>query len=124
MRPYFDDDPVIILEVENNPDAILHTAFGPRQDTMVYLSERDVDRIRAGYACMNCLTGLRHDPNPESCPICGFAVKDEQSGRFAREHIGEVHLGPSVSDEDELAEMQEMEDRQKRISSIWVPRSI
>ena len=94
------------------------------------LDDETINRIRSGYACLQCLERFIENglPTawPETCPVCGYAVREKQAHDMGPEHRGEILVGPSTSDQYEIERLEE--DRRRRVfvpgSSIIVPRSI
>lgn len=93
---------------------------------MIY-SEEDAERIRAGYCCIHCGESQVDKgtcPFPENCWLCKFPMRDKQLERYETEWVGHVRLGPSSNLEEELAALEEIDARRKRVSSIAVPRAL
>lgn len=117
--------------MEPDHEHVLVSADGSMRDhfNMIY-SEYNAERIRLGYCCINCGES-QYDhgaPFPESCWVCGYKMGDKQLERYGMEFRGNVRVGPSTSLEDELALMEELEERQelarlgmKKTNSIVVP---
>lgn len=126
--------PAIPVEIEDDTENVLVRADGEiRRHVLLIFEEEDVERIRTGYCCLNCgESQVDHGaPFPEKCYLCGFEMRDKQRERFAKEFQGNVRVGPSTSNEDELAIAEEMLERQRyaemgfdvktRKPQIWVP---
>lgn len=90
-------------------------------------SEEDAERIRTGYCCIHCgesQVGQPVCPFPEDCWVCGFRMRDKQLERYEKEWVGHVRLGPGSSFEEELAALEELDQKAQRAPSIIVPRGI
>lgn len=107
-------DPVL---VEIDANHVLVSSDGTLRDHhQLDMSPRMAGEIREGYRCINCLEefephGLK--PWPKNCPMCKFEVSDKQARRFGMEFVGNVHVGPTTSIEDELLIAEEMLERQR-----------
>ena len=120
-----------IVWVEIDPNHVIVTSNGEvRQAPMIYLSEEDTGRIKAGYVCAKCFE-VQSSPFPKECLICKFPMADQQAEYVAKSYEGTVRLGPSTTYEEEndiMNEWAEKEalkrDRMPRNPQIWVPRSI
>lgn len=120
--------PVQILAVEEDENHVLIFSDGTyRSSFNVTVSDDDVGRIKAGYMCAICFEP--HDEAfPEECNACRFPMKYRQAAYVAKAYQGKVRLGPSTSLADELAAMDELEERHRRKTlgittpSIIVPR--
>lgn len=124
--------PAVPVATEEDPDHVVVTADGQiRRHYNQIFSDRDTERIRTGYCCINCgesQYGQDECPFPEKCWLCGFEMRERQLARFAQEFVGTIRVGPSTSIEDELAIAEEMVARERRkalisVPSIVIPRS-
>lgn len=102
----------------------------PRATPRLVISEEDFGRIQAGYVCIRCFEPQSR-PFPKKCETewCRFPMADRQAEYIEHQYDGQITLGPSTSDEDEIELMREMHARKRRESEIsapqiWVPRSI
>lgn len=103
--------PVIPIAIEVDGEHVLVTQDGRVRDShKVVYSEYDIGRMKAGYVCLKCHEDL-DTAFPDVCPICGFEMADKQSERFALEYQGTTWVGPTTTEEEELAIMQEMRAR-------------
>lgn len=121
--------PVIPIAVEEDEDHIqLHSDGTWRSSPRIILSEEDVGRMRAGYVCAKCWEPHRV-AFPRVCSVCKFPMADRQGEYLAKAYQGNVRMGPSSSLEDELAAIEELEERDRRaqwgpsVPQIVVPRS-
>jgi hypothetical protein len=120
--------PVIPLAVENDEGYVELRADGTvRRAARVILEADDIGRMQAGYVCAKCWEP-HPTPFPKECRICGFHMSDRQSEFLAKAYKGSERVGPSTTLADELALLEETEERMKReewgVSSpqIIVPR--
>ena len=97
-----------------------------REHFNLFYSEDDATRIRLGYCCIQCGESVvghgKGVPFPEECSVCKFPMARLQSERFAKEWMGSVRIGPSTSFADELAMLEELEEKQNPKPSILVPK--
>lgn len=113
--------PVIPLGVEEDQSHSLILRNGEERSAFnVTLSPEDVGRIKAGYVCARCFE-TQDSPFPTECWVCGFPMAERQSEFIAKAYQGEQRMGPSTSMEDELAALDEIEERQLRESRPSVP---
>lgn len=118
--------PVIPIGVEHDEDhVVVHRNGTFRSAVNVVLSEEDVGRIRAGYVCANCLEAQER-PFPKECWVCKFPMSEQQPEYVARAYQGTVRTGPSSSLEDELAALDELEERErmKEMGRIVTPQIV
>lgn len=122
--------PAIPLATEEDEKHVLVGSDGSirRHYNLIY-SEEDAERIRLGYCCIQCgESQVGHGdgaPFPEQCAICGFRMRDKQLQRYGQEWVGHIRLGPSTSLADELAALEELQEKQNRFvekGSILIPR--
>jgi hypothetical protein len=106
--------PVIPLAVEHDEGYVeIRTDGTVRRAARVILEPDDVGRMQAGYVCAKCWEP-HATPFPEKCRLCGFHMSDRQSEFLAKAYQGNERVGPSTSLEDELALLDEVEERMKR----------
>lgn len=97
------------------------------------LTEEQVERIRLGYICLQCLE-VHDAPFPDECAVCHFPMREKQAQQFAEDFRGAIRFGPQTTDEEEYAIAEEMiqkdaYDRATKLGlifpkpSIIVPRS-
>ena len=102
-----------ILEADGD---VLYFSDGrePRSAARVGFSEEDVGRMRSGYVCAQCFEDL-DTPYPDECPVCKFAMRDDQARLFAeRFQAGTEWVGPKTTLDEERAIMNEMRARAAR----------
>lgn len=111
--------PVIPIAVEEDEEHIqLHSDGTWRSAPKIILDPENVGRMRAGYVCAKCWEP-HPVPFPKKCSVCRFPMADKQSEYLAKAYQGNVRMGPSSSLEDELAALEELEEREKRAQ--WGP---
>ena len=122
--------PVIPLAVENDEGYVEIRSDGTvRRASRVILEPDDIGRMQAGYVCAKCWEP-HQIPFPQECRICGFHMSDRQGEFLAKAYKGNERVGPSTTLEDELALLDETEERMKReewgasAPQIIVPRGI
>lgn len=116
--------PVIPLAVEQDEGHVLLKRNGEtRAAYNLTLDPEDVGRMKAGYVCARCLEA-QDEAFPKECGVCRFPMEDHQVEFLAKAYQGNKRVGPSTSMEDELAAVQELEDRQKRSQSVSAPQII
>lgn len=125
LRVNWANKPVIpiAIEKETRQVEIIHGGISIpkiREDVEFVLKDEDVQRIRQGYVCMNCLEPLAN-PFPKECPVCKYPMDKLQRQSFAEAYKGtEPQL---VSLEDRLTDLDEYEayQKQSKDSRIVVP---
>lgn len=116
--------PVIPLAVEQDEGHVLLKRNGETRSAYnLTLDPEDVGRMKAGYVCARCLEA-QDEAFPKECGVCRFPMEDHQMEFLAKAYQGNKRVGPSTSMEDELAAVQELEDRQKRSQSVSAPQII
>lgn len=106
--------PVIPLAVEHDEGYVEIRSDGSvRRAARIILEPDDVGRMRDGYVCAKCWEP-HPTPFPEKCRLCGFHMSDRQGEYLAKAYKGTERVGPSTSLEDELALLEEVEERMKR----------
>lgn len=75
-------------EVEPNPKKLMHLPDGRVfVENEVTITAEQADRMWAGYMCAACLEPFI-EAYPETCPLCGFAVRAEQRKQLERDFVG------------------------------------
>ena len=70
-----------------------------RRDFNAVLPPDMVDQIREGYMCMKCYEPLMHvGAFPDNCPLCGYAVKENQPDDFRMAYKGVEYFGTGGAD--------------------------
>ena len=116
-------DPIIPIAVEEKKskgrwDAAVQDF---RREIVWTLSASDFDRIREGYACLNCLQ-VHDAPFPSQCSLCGYAIEEKQRKDIEWQHEGYKHIGPSTTLKEELDRLDDEAERMRwRKGSIYVP---
>lgn len=76
------------------------------------LSQAEYEQIRQGHRCLNCMEPFEA-AFPESCGVCGFGVRANQSRELARQHQGSHRYGPTPD--------SVFDDQRER--EAWVPKT-
>lgn len=107
--------PVRLIITEEPGEMLYYDDGRPPQiaATVAFEDPDDMGRMRAGYICAQCFEDL-DVPFPDHCPVCGFAMRDDQAEYIAKRFVGDVWVGPQTSIEDEKAIMLEMRERAYR----------
>lgn len=102
--------PVIPLSVEEDESHALLLRNGEiRSAHNITLHSDDVGRIQAGYVCVRCYE-TQERPFPKECWVCKFPMAERQMEFFGRAFLGDKHIGPTLSMEDELELLKETEE--------------
>jgi hypothetical protein len=88
-----------------------------------HLLPEDIEMIREGRKCVNCMEVFKTGDGlsvawPTVCPVCNFPVAQRQAEVLNQEYMGEVRVGPTSSDTDEIDRME-----YERASGLWTPGS-
>lgn len=70
------------------------------------LKKEDVERIRLGYACLNCLEPFETPRHLGTCPVCSYDL-DGTVYDLEKNDRGGVHVGPLTSLHDEVERVTE-----------------
>ena len=116
--------PLIPVKVEHDTKAYDVKANGEVMRGIDWtLRPDDVNRIKQGYACLNCLEPFETPKRLGNCPVCGYDLAGlvydlEQNDR------GGVHVGPATTLHDEVERVTEESARKRhnKNSQIVVPR--
>lgn len=86
-----------------------------------YLCDDDIALIREGRKCVNCMEVFKTGDGlsfawPVSCPVCSFPVAAKQAELLNQEYMGEIRVGPSTSDTEEIDRME-----YERQTGLWTP---
>lgn len=86
-----------------------------------YLVAEDIDMIREGRKCLICMEVFKTGDGlsiawPTECPVCGFQVARLQAEMLNKEYQGEIRVGPTSSDTDEIDRME-----YERSTGLWTP---
>lgn len=92
------------------------------------LCDDDVEMIRQGYKCVECLE-LLAEAFPETCFLCGYRVKELQSEAFARVFKGWTHTGSNIDWDAEQERLEKQRfDRELaeglRTKGVVLPRGV
>jgi hypothetical protein len=86
-----------------------------------YLTDEDIQLIREGRKCVQCMEVFRHTDGsslawPDRCEVCGYEVAARQRDDLNADYMGEIRVGPTSSDSDEIDRME-----YESASRIWTP---
>lgn len=101
---------------EQDPDHVIINSHGEVRAAPLVIFDKDdevVERMRAGYVCARCFDE-QEKPFPKECSTCKFPMSDRQSEYVAQNYQGNTYLGKVASLEEELAIMDEFEERERR----------
>lgn len=102
-------EPVNRVDVEEAGKSFIYKGIHYNVPTYI-LTPRQVERVRLGYVCINCLE--QHPvPYPEKCHVCPFPMREIQDRVFEGMYLGEVRVGPSTNLDEEMEIAQEIVDR-------------
>jgi len=92
---------VIPSHVDIDVDSFMVMPDGRRMERPLFaLTEEQVERIRLGYICMQCLEA--HDaPFPDQCAVCQYPMRERQVEEFGRDFKGRIRFGQQTTDEEE-----------------------
>lgn len=88
------------------------------------LTPDQVNRIKQGYACLNCMEPFETPRREGKCPLCSYELRDTRRDLERNDRGGE-HVGPLTTLEDERERMMFEASRRRHVpgSSIVVPRA-
>jgi len=114
--------PVIPRMVDEDPDHVTVRAGGQlARAPLVALEEYDMNRLKAGYICIQCLEDLDISL-PTQCPICKFPMAERQQEKLMKEYVGNVRVGPSTTLEEEREIMIELRKKEAvDAGRMWTP---
>lgn len=76
-----------MIAVRDEPGVVDLAAGRPTQGVSARLHQRDVDRIRNGYVCINCMEP--HETSfPEHCAVCTYPMREMQPDAFRLQYGG------------------------------------
>jgi len=91
----------------------------PHRSRNWLLTEQGFGAAEQGYLCANCGEWPLSPAFPKHCPVCSFPVASEQTNLLAREHQGEIDLGPSPA--MQALEQEREREGWRKATGIWVP---
>lgn len=88
------------------------------------LTPDDLNRIKQGYACLNCMEPFEEPRTRGLCPLCRYNLADTLIDLYRQDRGGE-HVGPltTLEEERERHILETARRHHKPGSSILVPRS-
>jgi hypothetical protein len=113
-----------VAAVEHSTTHVINDGQVDRPGLDVTFDAETVARMRLGYLCMRCWEP-QEQSFPHACSLCGYGMAEFQLRDFTEEFLGEKHIGPSTTLDDELEMMRDRKARERHVggSSIWVPDS-
>lgn len=105
-------EPVQVIEASPHPLELVQMPDGRvLRGAEIILAKEGIERIRLGRVCARCFEPFER-AWPARCPVCNFAVANEQAAFFAREFGGEVVVGPRRTLADEQEGIRERAERE------------
>lgn len=116
------------LAVEADTQYVELTAEGPREGVRFTLCPEDIEMIRQGYKCLDCLE-LFDSAFPETCFLCGYPVGAVQAEAFAVMFAGEKPVGSRINEDEELERLARQKHERElreglRSKGIVLPRGV
>lgn len=116
------------LNIEPDTQYIERGPDGYREGIRFTLCAEDIEMIRQGYKCVDCLE-LFDSAFPVECHLCGFPVKDAQPEAFAELFAGDRHVGSRVNADEELERLARQKHERElreglRSKGIVIPRNV
>ena len=118
--------PAVVLHAEDDEQGVMMFEGDDRRfrDAKLTLAPADVERVRQGYLCIQCLEPFP-EPFPMLCTLCGFEVRDRQPVEFNRTYAGVEDMRATPAIDAEENRMQEENERRRSVknkhSRIWLP---
>lgn len=114
--------------VERDTQYIEMTPDGPREGIRAAFCDEDIEMFRLGYKCIDCWEPLEN-ALPESCPVCGFAVKELQAELFAQRFAGLRENKSQINEDEELERLARQRHERElreglRSKGIVIPSSV
>ena len=117
-----------IAGVKHDPSHVYRDRHGRLQAGVNWLLTDDrLEEIRQGYVCLNCQEPLHQlGAFPESCPVCGFRVREQQTAELAKDMRGEERVGEDDAETEARWAWEKTENRWRRAGGkgILVPRGV
>ena len=79
--------PVRMIAVRDEPNVVDLATGRPTQGVSARLHPKDVDRIRNGYVCINCMEP-HETPFPDNCTVCTYPMREMQPDAFGLQYGG------------------------------------
>lgn len=107
-------DGVRMEAVIEDPVQIVQVGGRWMNDVKVALAPEQVERIRQGYVCIECLEP-QETPFPEQCSAfwCKYPIRDKQPAEFQERFAGEVKAGASTTLREDFDRLEEEATRRK-----------
>lgn len=118
VKVYAVSEDVEAYDTEIGPNGVEHLV----RATKFVVDDEGMARLKLGYACLRCMEPFEN-PFPERCPLCSYAVRENQAHDLEGSDRGGTHVGPATTLEEERERMMDDADRRrhKKGSSIIVP---
>jgi hypothetical protein len=118
-------EPIVPVKVEHDTEAYDVKANGEVMRAVRWtLRKEDLDRVRQGYACLNCLETFETPRRIGPCPVCSYNL---EGTLFDLENVdrGGEHVGPATTLHDEVERVTEDSARRRfnKDAHILVPRA-
>lgn len=104
--------PIIPIAVEDDPTSFMHDGNVLRAGYNATFDDETIERFRIGRACIRCWEP-QEEAFPESCGLCGYAMREMQARDFEQEFEGEKWIGPKTTLADEYERMIENGQRKR-----------
>ncbi len=118
-------NPVRPVAVDSDSDVATFDGNVYRAGYNATFDAETIERFRVGRICLRCWEPLE-EAFPEACPLCGYAVGENQAKDFVEEFEGEKWMGPTTSLSDEYERMIENGKRKRHEpgSKVVLPRGV
>lgn len=116
--------PLIPVRVEHDTEAYDVKPNGEVMRAINWtLRKEDIERIRLGYACLNCLEPFETPRRLGTCPVCQYNL-DGTLYDLEQNDRGGVHVGPATTLQEEQERVAEESERRRfrKDAHILVPR--
>jgi hypothetical protein len=99
--------PIIPVKVEHDTEAYDVKSTGEVMRGIRWtLRKEDLDRVREGYACLNCLEPFETSRRIGHCPVCQYDLSGTLYDLEWNDRGGE-HVGPATTLHDEVERVTE-----------------
>lgn len=117
--------PVIPLAVRDDETTVTTETGRPTLDVQMRFRLSDIERMRQGYVCINCLEP-HEKPSPVACLLCGYPMRDRQAQDFAAKFKGLERDPKTVAIEQGLERVDDKHERNfyESTHGILIPKGI
>lgn len=107
-------DGVKIEAVIEDPTEIVHVGGRWMNDVKVAIAPEQVERIRQGYVCIQCLEP-QETPMPAECSAfwCKYPMKAQQLTEYEKRFQGEIRAGASTTIREDFDRLEDESKRRK-----------